>query len=230
MGSGRGALTRSILIVTRGRLCGPRAGRARQSGVVMRAHRSCARVTRGLANLAVLGGLAMGATHATADEALFDSRRLTPAGEYTAGIEGPAVDAAGTLFVVNFGRQGTIGKLVLGATQSQLFAALPAGSIGNGIRFDRDGRMYVADFKKHNIFLYSCSNPGARRRASIFIPTGSTSPTTLRSGQAVRSTRAIPASDSEPGRSGASRAGRPGRGAARSCRANAEWVRRTAST
>jgi len=154
MGSGRGALTRSILIVTRGRLCGPRAGRARQSGVVMRAHRSCARVTRGLANLAVLGGLAMGATHATADEALFDSRRLTPAGEYTAGIEGPAVDAAGTLFVVNFGRQGTIGKLVLGATQSQLFAALPAGSIGNGIRFDRDGRMYVADFKKHNIFVF----------------------------------------------------------------------------
>jgi sugar lactone lactonase YvrE len=88
-----------------------------------------------------------------ADEALFVSKRITPQGEYTAGIEGPAVDASGNLYVVNFQQSGTIGKLAAGASQSELFTKLPAGSIGNGIRFDRQGRMYVADFKKHTIWL-----------------------------------------------------------------------------
>jgi signal peptidase len=87
------------------------------------------------------------------DMDLFTSRQLTPAREYTGGIEGPAVDAAGTLYVVNFQRQGTIGKLSPGAARSVLFTTLPAGSIGNGIRFDREGRMYVADYKKHNVFV-----------------------------------------------------------------------------
>src|SRR5690242_21560538 len=88
---------------------------------------------------------------AAAEDALFVSKRITPPGEYTGGIEGPAVDASGNLYVVNFQRSGTIGRLAAGAAQSQLFTSLPAGSIGNGIRFDRQGRMYVADFKKHNV-------------------------------------------------------------------------------
>jgi sugar lactone lactonase YvrE len=90
-----------------------------------------------------------------AEQALFESRRLTPPPvEYTDKIEGPAVDAAGALFVVNFEKNGTIGKLNPGAARSELFAELPTGSIGSGIRFDRDGRMYVADFKKHNVFVF----------------------------------------------------------------------------
>lgn len=97
--------------------------------------------------------LAAGLTGAAAQEVLFKSAEVTPAGEYTSGIEGPAVDADGNLYVVNFHTSGTIGKLPSGAAQSQLFTTLPAGSIGNGIRFDRDGRMYVADFKKHNVFV-----------------------------------------------------------------------------
>ena len=90
-----------------------------------------------------------------AEEAKFQSRQLTPAGEYTFGIEGPAVDQGGNLYVVNFGKPGTIGKLADGASQSELFAVLPEGSIGNAIRFDREGRMFVADYKNHNIFLVS---------------------------------------------------------------------------
>ena len=92
---------------------------------------------------------------ATAEEALFVSKRITPPGEYTSGIEGPAVDASGNLFVVNFQQNGTIGKLAAGATRSQLFTTLEAGSVGNGIRFDREGRMYVADFKKdkHKVWV-----------------------------------------------------------------------------
>ncbi|MBT1512143.1 SMP-30/gluconolactonase/LRE family protein [Bradyrhizobium sp. SRL28] len=88
-----------------------------------------------------------------AEDPLFVSKRITPEGEYTSGIEGPAVDASGNLYVVNFQQSGNIGKLAAGAAQSQLFTSLPAGSIGNGIRFDRQGRMYVADFKKHNVWV-----------------------------------------------------------------------------
>ena len=95
------------------------------------------------------------ASPAMAQEPPFQSRQITPAGEYTFGIEGPAVDTQGNLYVVNFGKPGTIGKLSAGASQSELFAVLPEGSIGNAIRFDRDGRMFVADYKKHNIFLVS---------------------------------------------------------------------------
>ena len=94
-----------------------------------------------------------GAAVTAAEPALFESRPLTPAGEYTQGIEGPAVDAEGRLFVVNFERQGTIGRLDPGGTRSELFATLPTGSIGNGIRFDRGGRMFIADYKKHNILV-----------------------------------------------------------------------------
>ena len=95
------------------------------------------------------------ASSAVAQETPFQSRQITPAGEYAFGIEGPAVDAKGNLYVVNFGKPGTIGKLAKGASQSELFAVLPEGSIGNAIRFDREGRMFVADYKKHNIFLVS---------------------------------------------------------------------------
>jgi sugar lactone lactonase YvrE len=90
---------------------------------------------------------------AAAESAVFESHQLTPAGEYTRGIEGPAVDANGALYVVNFQRQGTIGKVTPGGARSELFATLPQGSIGNGIRFDREGRMFIADYKKHNILV-----------------------------------------------------------------------------
>jgi sugar lactone lactonase YvrE len=97
--------------------------------------------------------LAAWVTAAAAQPGLFESRQVTPPGEYTFGIEGPAADTAGRLYVVNFGKQGTIGLLGPDASASTLFAVLPEGSIGNAIRFDRDGRMYVADYKKHNVFM-----------------------------------------------------------------------------
>jgi sugar lactone lactonase YvrE len=107
--------------------------------------------TWALCELVLAGALTCAAA---AEPKLFESRQLTPAGEYTFGIEGPAVDAGGTLYVVNHLRQGTVGKLVPGATQSELFAELPAGSIGVSIRFDRDGRMFLADYKNHNVFMF----------------------------------------------------------------------------
>ncbi len=106
-----------------------------------------------LLGLILIGALAGERARAVAAEELFVSHQATPAGEYTSGIEGPAVDVGGTLYVVNFREKGTIGRLKPGASQSEQFAVLPAGSIGNGIRFDRQGRMYIADFKKHNVLV-----------------------------------------------------------------------------
>jgi signal peptidase len=105
---------------------------------------------------ATIGALLLGAAPvpaAAAEAAPFEARRLTPPGEYTSGIEGPGVDAAGRLFVVNHRKQGTIGKIDPGAAGSQAFIELPAGSVGNAIRFGPDGRMYVADYKGHNVFV-----------------------------------------------------------------------------
>lgn len=82
-------------------------------------------------------------------------------GIFTQGIEGPAVDAQGNLYAVSFAQPvaddaqteiqgGTIG-IVDKKDNAQLFLTLAKGSTGNGIRFDRDGFMYVADYTGHNI-------------------------------------------------------------------------------
>ena len=71
-------------------------------------------------------------------------------GVFTNGIEGPATGPDGALYVVNFGKEGTIGRVDENGN-AELFVTLPDGSIGNGIRFAADGAMFVADYKRHNI-------------------------------------------------------------------------------
>ena len=104
--------------------------------------------------------VAIAAPPAFAQTKLFESAQVTPAGEYTFGIEGPAVDLDGNLFVVNFGKPGTIGRLPAGAAASERYTELPQGSVGNSIRFDRDGTMFVADYKGHNIFAFRKGSAG----------------------------------------------------------------------
>ncbi|MDE0469096.1 MAG: SMP-30/gluconolactonase/LRE family protein [Candidatus Poribacteria bacterium] len=84
------------------------------------------------------------------NEELFVSREFTPIDGFTSGIEGPACDAAGNLYAVNYERQHTIGQVTPDGTAS-VFVELPTGSIGNGIRFDSDGFMYIADYTNHNV-------------------------------------------------------------------------------
>lgn len=69
---------------------------------------------------------------------------------FTPGIEGPACDKDGNLYAVNYARQHTIGK-VTPEGECSVFLELPDGSIGNGIRFDLSGYMYIADFVNHNV-------------------------------------------------------------------------------
>jgi sugar lactone lactonase YvrE len=80
----------------------------------------------------------------------YTSSVFTPPGGFTAGIEGPAVDTDGNLYAVNFAREGTIGR-VTPQGECSVFVELPPGSTGNGIRFDSQGRMLVADYTGHNI-------------------------------------------------------------------------------
>jgi sugar lactone lactonase YvrE len=85
-----------------------------------------------------------------AEEELFVARPLTDAGTFTAGIEGPACDRAGRIFAVNFARQQTIGR-VTPQGKGEVFLTLTGGSVGNGIRIDRQGTLFIADYVDHNV-------------------------------------------------------------------------------
>jgi gluconolactonase len=91
------------------------------------------------------------------------SDSFLPSG-FTAGIEGPACDAEGNLYAVNFVRQGTIGRVTPDGHAS-VFLELPEGSVGNGIRFDAHGRMLVADYVTHTIWRYDPTSRSLERFA-----------------------------------------------------------------
>ena len=79
-----------------------------------------------------------------------DSTDFTLEHEFTDGIEGPATDHLGNVYAVNFGAQGTIGKITPNG-ESSLFIKLANGSIGNGIRFGEKDQMFIADYVNHNV-------------------------------------------------------------------------------
>src|SRR3954447_22371459 len=83
-------------------------------------------------------------------EKLHVATALTEEKSFTEGIEGPACDAEGNIYAVNYERQATIGRTRPDG-KSEVWVELPGGSIGNGIRFDRAGMMYVADYTNHNV-------------------------------------------------------------------------------
>lgn len=84
------------------------------------------------------------------NEQLFVAQEFTPVNGFTSGIEGPACDAVGNLYAVNYARQHTIGKVTPDGTAS-VFVELANGSIGNGIRFNSEGSMFIADYTNHNV-------------------------------------------------------------------------------
>ena len=94
-------------------------------------------------------------------ETLFVAEPLTAEGQFTAGIEGPACDAAGFVYAVNFERQGTIGRVAPDG-RGEVFAVLPEGSVGNGLRFDKSGVLYVADYTGHNILVVDPATKAVR--------------------------------------------------------------------
>lgn len=81
---------------------------------------------------------------------VFKASTFTPEKSFTSGCEGPAVDKNGNVYAVNFGKEGTIGK-VSPDGKPELFVELPQGSTGNGIRFNSQGDMFIADYTGHNV-------------------------------------------------------------------------------
>ena len=98
----------------------------------------------------VLAGLPLIAAAAAADSGLFVATPLTAVNSFTKGVEGPACDAAGNIYAVNYEAQQTIGR-VSPSGRAEVFVTLPGPSVGNGIRFGSDGLMYVADYVGHNV-------------------------------------------------------------------------------
>ena len=85
---------------------------------------------------------------------------------FTEGIEGPAVNPSGDLFIANgFSKGGYIGWVLKGEKKVEWYMDLPAGSIGNGIRFLNDTVFYVADYAKHQILKV---NTIVRKIANVY--------------------------------------------------------------
>lgn len=85
-----------------------------------------------------------------AAEPLWATKPFTAPHSFTKEIEGPAVDRAGNIYAVSYARTPTIGRVTPGGV-AEVWLELPHGSLANGIRFDRQGMMYVADYVNHNI-------------------------------------------------------------------------------
>lgn len=81
----------------------------------------------------------------------FEVTALTEPGLFSKGIEGPACDRDGNIYAVCFGEDRENIGIVTPDGKAELWLRLPDGSYGNGIRFDRAGTMFVADYKAHNV-------------------------------------------------------------------------------
>lgn len=97
-------------------------------------------------------GFAVGCAHRinNSNNELFKASDFTAENLFSRNIEGPAFDKEGNLFVVNFQKDGTLGKIDKRG-HVVLFATLPPGSIANSIQFNSHGKMLLADFSNHNV-------------------------------------------------------------------------------
>lgn len=93
----------------------------------------------------------------------FTATDLTPENSFSGNCEGPNVDKAGNLYVVNYQKDGTVGMITPDGRAS-VFVELPEGSTANAIRFDSRGDMLLADFSGHNLLKI---NP-ATKKVSVY--------------------------------------------------------------
>lgn len=90
---------------------------------------------------------------------LFTAYDFTAENIFSENIEGPCFDAAGNLYVVNFQRDGTIGR-VDDNGNATLFVTLPYKSIANAIVFNAKGEMLLADWIGHNVLKVNMKTKG----------------------------------------------------------------------
>jgi gluconolactonase len=94
----------------------------------------------------------------------FQVEDFTAENLFSTNIEGPCFDDDGNLYVVNFQKDGTIGKVKPDGTV-ELFITLPEGSIANSIKFDSKGNMYLADFAAHNVLKVNMKS----KKISVYV-------------------------------------------------------------
>ncbi|TAE41563.1 MAG: SMP-30/gluconolactonase/LRE family protein [Runella slithyformis] len=82
--------------------------------------------------------------------AFAQTKDFTPEHQFTKNCEGPAVDADGNVYAVNYIMDGTVAQMNRRG-KTDIFLTLPKGSTGNGIRFGSKNTFFIADFTGHNI-------------------------------------------------------------------------------
>jgi sugar lactone lactonase YvrE len=97
-------------------------------------------------------------------ERLYQAEDFTAENLFSQNIEGPAFDQHGNLYVVNFQRDGTVGKVEPDG-RATLFLTLPEGSTANSIQFDSKNNMYLADFTGHNVLKVDMKS----KKVSVYV-------------------------------------------------------------
>ena len=105
---------------------------------------------QGTASWAALPAFSSHSPAGPACAASYVATPLTEEKSFTAGIEGPACDADGNIYAVNFA-QAADDRQVTPDGKGEVWVTLPGKSAGNGIVFDKKGMMYVADYVGHNV-------------------------------------------------------------------------------
>ena len=86
-------------------------------------------------------------------EVLYQAADFAYVGEFTRGLEGPAVDKYGNLYFVNPHKNGSIGKVDTNGNFTVFIDQLPNNSVANGIRFGKNQEMFLADYTGHNVLI-----------------------------------------------------------------------------
>ncbi len=108
-----------------------------------------------LYSLVLLAGFACSTK--TTDK-LYTANDFAFVGNFTEGLEGPAVDNEGNLYFVNPYHNGAVGKVDVNGNFEMFIETLPNGSVANGIRFGKQGLMYLADYVGHKILTVDLSS------------------------------------------------------------------------
>lgn len=96
---------------------------------------------------------------------LYQTKDLTKEQMFSVNIEGPHYDKSGYLYVVNFQKDGTIGRINTKDGSGEVFVNLPDSSVGNGIHYNSKGLMFLPDFINHNVLQVDPKT----RKVSVYV-------------------------------------------------------------
>jgi gluconolactonase len=113
-------------------------------------------MSTGLGTASILSGMPVRKAAALSrspglEEELYNSKVFTEPGLFNRGIEGPCCAPDGNLYCVKLKSDHDIAK-VTPEGYTSVFVEMPDGGMPNGIRFNKDGDMFVAEYINHKVF------------------------------------------------------------------------------